>query len=145
MRELERETAEANRLSELVRQFNEERGTIQRLLADAGCPTNEPSQGIGWLARELSKRTDDLYNELTEQQRQALVRGDLVECDSCAARAGTPTLCASCLANRYLISAGSRETPRRRRRQLMRALSGLRALIARGGVLIIQRGQGSPR
>lgn len=85
-----------------------------------------------------------LYNELTEQQRQTLVRGDLVECDNCAARAGTPTLCASCLANRYLISAGSRETPRRRRHQLMRALSGLRALIARGGVLI-QRGQGSPR
>lgn len=63
VRELERETAEANRLSELVRQFNEERGTIQRLLADAGCPTNEPSQGIVWLARELSKRTDDLCTE----------------------------------------------------------------------------------
>lgn len=81
-----------------------------------------------------------LYNELTERQRQALARGDLVECASCAARAGTPTLCASCLANRYLISAGSRETPRRRRRQLMRALSGLRALVARGGALI-QRGK----
>jgi len=62
-RELERETGETNRLSNLVRQFNEERGTIQRLLTDAGSSTNEPSQGIVWLARELSKRTDDLCTE----------------------------------------------------------------------------------
>jgi len=85
-----------------------------------------------------------LYKELTERQRQSLARGDLVECDSCAARAGTPALCASCLANRYLISAGSRETPRRRRRQLMQALSGLRTLIARGGALI-QTGKERPQ
>ena len=82
-----------------------------------------------------------IYNELAERQRLALDRGDLVECNSCAARGGTPTLCASCLANRYLITTGSRETPSRRRRQLMRALSCLRKLIARGDALI-QREKG---
>lgn len=85
-----------------------------------------------------------IYNELTERQRLALDRGDLVECNSCAVRAGTPTLCASCLANRYLITTGARKTPRRQRRQLMRALLCLRELIARGGG-IIQQGRDHTR
>ena len=62
-RELERETEEAHRLSDLVSQFNQEHGTIERLLTDAGSPTNEPSQGIVWLACELRKRNEDLFTE----------------------------------------------------------------------------------
>lgn len=88
VRELESETAEANRLSELVRQCNEERGTIQRLLADAGCPTNEPSQGIVRLARELSKRTDDLC---TETERADTLSGHLQEVVRVMVSAGIDT------------------------------------------------------
>ena len=63
VRELERETAGTTRLSAQVYRLNEERGALQRLLTDAGSPTNEPSRGVVWLARELSKRTDDLSTE----------------------------------------------------------------------------------
>ena len=87
-RELERETGEANRLSSLIRQFNEERGTIQKLLTDAGSPTNEPSQGIVWLARELRKRNEDLF---TETRRIDALNCRLYEVIGILARAGIDT------------------------------------------------------
>jgi len=55
----------------------------------------------------------EIYNGLTERQRAAFSNGDLVECNACDAKSGTPTLCASCRANRYIIGI---LTPSQRRR-----------------------------
>jgi hypothetical protein len=54
-----------------------------------------------------------IRNGLTERQRMDFDNGNLVECGVCAAKPGTPTLCASCLANRYIIGM---LTPSQRRR-----------------------------
>jgi hypothetical protein len=65
----------------------------------------------------------EIHNGLTERQRLALDNGNLVECDVCAAKAGTPTLCASCLANRYIIGM---LTPSQRRRLVKKCAAYLR-------------------
>lgn len=41
---------------------------------------------------------------LSERQQIKFDRGDFVECNSCDAKPGSPTLCGSCLANRHIIS-----------------------------------------
>jgi hypothetical protein len=66
-------------------------------------------EGLAYLA--------SIRNGLTERQRLAFDNGNLVECEVCAAKPGTPTLCASCLANRYIIEM---LTPSQRRKLIKR-------------------------
>lgn len=40
---------------------------------------------------------------LGEYRGAAFLNGEFVECDSCASKGGSPSLCAGCLANRYVI------------------------------------------
>jgi len=44
-----------------------------------------------------------IAKSLGECRGADFLRGEFVECDSCAAKPGSPTLCAGCLANRYVI------------------------------------------
>lgn len=55
----------------------------------------------------------NIRSGLTDRQREAFDNGHLVECAVCSEKAGTPTLCASCLANRHLIGM---LTPSQRRK-----------------------------
>jgi hypothetical protein len=87
-------------------------------------------------SRPDSKDEDLAYlvgirNGLTERQRLALDNGNFVECDVCEAKAGAPTLCASCLANRYIIGM---LTPSQRRR-LVKKCAHVALLAAGNGEL----------
>lgn len=41
---------------------------------------------------------------LDESRRRTFLQEGFVECDTCAAKPGSPTLCRGCLANRTLIA-----------------------------------------
>lgn len=41
---------------------------------------------------------------LREMQQRNFERFEFVECDACAAKPGSPSLCAGCLANRHVVS-----------------------------------------
>jgi hypothetical protein len=49
---------------------------------------------------------DDVLPMLpTEKQRDDFKHGRFVECDSCAEKLGSPSLCGACLANRAVVGA----------------------------------------
>lgn len=45
-----------------------------------------------------------IANQLDESRRRTFLQEGFVECDTCAAKPGSPTLCRGCLANRALIA-----------------------------------------
>ena len=63
-------------------------------IVSAGRPDAD-DEDVAWLAAVRAA--------LRPQQQAAFDGGDFVECDACAAKPGMPSLCAGCLANRYLV------------------------------------------
>ena len=73
-------------------------------------PTPEPFASIKIISANRPDAADEdvawlaaVRAALSPQQQAAFDRGDFVECNACAAKPGMPSLCASCLANRYVV------------------------------------------
>ena len=65
----------------------------------------DSSEGeLAWIAM--------IRKALEEGRLHTFDRGDFVACDACAAKPGSPSLCAGCLANRYIITMLRKEIAR---------------------------------
>lgn len=90
-------------------------------------------EDLSWIAM--------IRRSLGECRQRIFDNCDFVECDTCAAKPGSPSLCAGCLANRHIITLLKKEISRGRSSQVVdlrqfKSGVGVKAVDLRRGMTI---------